>query len=196
MARVKTSNITTWSSVCSLLIRQLRLYGPDFVRSGGDRSKVSSDYSHQSQEAIAKTLHITKAAYSKIENADVVINIFHISRICTVFDISVVEFMSAVEKKVETLKEGGVDVVQGKIPFRLDNIRWLEKLKEKASAKYNTRIREFKKNRTFSMYTDEQIFVIKNECKQLAYEELEEKQSLEDALKEYHASETFAIADK
>ncbi|HHF3094195.1 TPA: helix-turn-helix domain-containing protein [Vibrio diabolicus] len=190
MARVQISKMTTWSSVCSYVIRQLRIRGVEFVRSGEDRSKISRDYDSLSQEKMAKELGITKAAYSKIENADVVINVFHISRISSEFGISTVEFMQLVENKIEALRAEGIEVKSEKIPFRLDNIRWLEKLKEKATAKYNTIIRDLKKNKSFSTYTDEQLIELKNECKQLAYNELEEKFSLEDALKEYHDSQS------
>lgn len=187
MAKVKSTKLTTWSSVCSLLFRQLRLYGPDFILSGGDKSTINPD-NKSSQEAIAKKLKITKAAYSKIENADVVINIFHISNICPIYGISVVDFMGMVEQEVRRLEDEGIKVEKGKVPFRADNIRWLEKLKEKASAKFNSKVRELKKSGLYSAYDDEELEALKNECKQLAYEEIEEKQSLEDAMKEYEES--------
>ncbi|MBE5146475.1 helix-turn-helix transcriptional regulator [Vibrio parahaemolyticus] len=161
----------------------------EYIRSGGDRTKINTQRA-VSQEAIASKINTTKAVYSKIENSDIVINIFHISSICSVFDISVVEFMEFVEQKVKALEEEGIEVKQGKVPFRLDSIRWMEKLKEKASAKYNSKIRELKKNKELSIFDDEdQLTTIRNECKQEAYEELEAKFSLEDALKEYHESQ-------
>ncbi|MDA0130681.1 helix-turn-helix transcriptional regulator [Vibrio sp. MarTm2] len=187
MEKIKLSNLTTWSSVCSSLIRELRVYGPEFVLHGRDVEKIFSDCTY-SQHLVAQELHMTKAAYSKIENADVVVNIFHISAICKIFSISAVDFMSAVESKVKDLEKAGIEVESSKLPFRLDIIRYSAKLQERTSAIYNNKVRELKKNKTFSMYSDEQLAELKEECKQLAYQELEEKQSFECALKEYEDS--------
>ncbi|TOQ48167.1 hypothetical protein CGG93_25620, partial [Vibrio parahaemolyticus] len=51
------------------------------------------------QDEIAERLGMTKATYAKIENGDVIVNILHIGNLCSVYGITLTDFMAAVELK-------------------------------------------------------------------------------------------------
>lgn len=180
MAKFKLPKQTSIATVSSSLIKLLRLYGTEYVRSKGDKSKVEP--TSYSQEDVAKALSMTKAAYSKIENGDVIVNIFHLSQICYVFDISLTELMSYVDFRTQQLKKEGIDVVGKKLTLRLDHIRWKEKVDEKAQANFNKAIRELKKSKTYDLHSEEEFEELKQDCRKRALSELEKRYDLGEAL--------------
>ncbi|KKC97897.1 helix-turn-helix domain-containing protein [Photobacterium halotolerans] len=180
MKTFKLGKHTSISTVLAEFVKQLRLYGADYVRSGGDISKA--DPSPESQETVAKALKITKAAYSKIENGDVAISIYHLSQLCIGYGISLGELMSCVDKRVEDLENNGVKVVNVKVTLRLDCLRWKAKIDEKTEANFNKLKRELKK--TYNLYSDEQREALKLECRKKAKDELEQKHDVGHAIAE------------
>lgn len=180
MGTFKLEKHTSISTVIAEFIKQLRLYGADYVRSGGDMSKV--ELTSEGQDTVAKALKITKAAYSKIENGDVAITIFHLSQLCIGYGISLGELMTCVDKKVEELEASGIRVVNVKVTLRLDYLRWNAKIEEKAKANYNKAERELKKSNQFKLYTKEQLNELEVECRKKAVAELEKKHDLGQAI--------------
>lgn len=178
MNTLKLGNHTSISTVIAEFVKQLRLFGADYVRSGFDVSKA--DPSPENQEKVAKALKITKAAYSKIENGDVAISIYHLSQLCTGYGISLGELMSCVDKKVEQLESKGVNVINAKLELRLDYLRWNAKVNEKAEANLNKAKKELK--RTYTLYSTEQRESLWQECREKALAELEKKYDLSEAI--------------
>ncbi|MEZ8804189.1 MULTISPECIES: helix-turn-helix domain-containing protein [Vibrio] len=182
MNSIKLKKQTSLSTVIADFLKQLRLYGADYVRSGGDISKVDPD--SESQESVAEALKITKAAYSKIESGDIAITIFNLGQLCIGYGITLGELMTCVDKKTQELKKDGIDVINAKITLRLDYLRWKAKIEEKSEAAYNKAVRELRKNKTYSLYTAEQLEELRLECRKKAKSELEKKHDLGVAISE------------
>lgn len=180
MKSFKLEKYTSISTVIAEFIKQLRLYGPEYVRSGGDIKTVDPDV--ESQEYVAKALKIQKAAYSKIENGDVAISVYHLSQLCVGYEITLAEFMARVDEKTKELEDSGIQVLNVKIDLRLDHLRWKEKINEKSEASFNKAVREHKKNKTYTLLSDADIQELKRECLQNARIELEKKYDLGEAL--------------
>ncbi|MGR5531671.1 helix-turn-helix domain-containing protein [Vibrio alfacsensis] len=182
MKTVELKKHTSISTIIAEFLKQLRLYGADFVKSGGDVSKV--DPKPESQETVAQALKITKAAYSKIENGDVAISVYHLAQLCIGYGITQGELMTCVDRKVAELEAAGIKVVNVKVTLRLDHLRWQAKLNEKTEANFNKAIRELKNKKTYSLYNAEQLTALRAECRQSAFEELDKKYDLGEAISE------------
>lgn len=180
MGAIKLEKQTSISTVIAEIVKQLRLYGVDYVRSSGDISKVDPDT--QSQEYVALALKITKAAYSKIENGDVAISIYHLSQLCIGYGITLGELMTRVDERTKELEDAGIFVINAKITLRLDHLRWKEKIEEKTEANFNKVIRELKKNKTYNLHSEKDIDVIRQDCNKKAKSELDKKYDLGEAI--------------
>ncbi|MCA4024116.1 helix-turn-helix domain-containing protein [Vibrio vulnificus] len=184
MPTIQIPKLTSYATITSLLIKQLRMFGFDFIRSGGDMEQVKAVNSYN-QDEIAERLGMTKATYAKIENGDVIVNILHIGNLCSVYGITLTDFMAAVELKISQLESKGISTTHTKLPFRLDKVRWDEKLKEKTEARYNSEVKALKKNKTFAMYSDEQKLELKKKCQRAVFTEWDKKYDLGEALSIY-----------
>ncbi|HBC3389521.1 helix-turn-helix domain-containing protein [Vibrio parahaemolyticus] len=184
MPTIQIPKLTSYATITSLLIKQLRMFGFDFIRSGGDMEQVKAVNSYN-QDEIAERLGMTKATYAKIENGDVIVNILHIGNLCSVYGITLTDFMAAVELKISQLESKGISTTHAKLPFRLDKVRWDEKLKEKTEARYNSEVKALKKNKTFAMYSDEQKLELKKKCRLAVFTEWDKKYDLGEALSIY-----------
>lgn len=185
MPTTQVPKLTSYATITSLLIKQLRMFGFGFICSGGDMNQVETENSYN-QDEIAEYLGMTKATYAKIENGDVIVNILHIGNICSVYGITLTDFMAAVELKISQLESEDISTTHAKLPFRLDKVRWDEKLKEKTEARYNSEVKALKRNKTFAMYTDEQILDLKKKCRRAVFSEWDKKHDLGEALAIYH----------
>jgi len=180
MSAFKLEKQTSISTVIAQIVKQLRMYGVEYLRSGGDRSKIDPDF--QGQEYVAKALNITKAAYSKIENGDVAITVYHLGQLCAGYEIEWRELMAYVDKRIKELEDDGIFVINAKIALRLDHLRWKEKIEEKTEANFNKMIRELKKNKTYNLHSEKEIEAIKLDCKNMAKSELNKKYDLGEAI--------------
>ncbi|MCL1056797.1 helix-turn-helix domain-containing protein [Shewanella gelidimarina] len=180
MGSFKLQKQTSVSTVIAVLLKQLRLYGAEYLLSGGDRNKA--EQTPESQETVAKELNITKAAYSKIENGDVVIGIYHLSHLCIGYGISLGDFMGCVDEQTKKLQDDGIQVINSKITLRLDHIRWIDKISEKSEANFNKAIRELKKNKTYSLHSEKELEDIRLDCKKKAESELDKRYDLGEAI--------------
>ncbi|PHJ41154.1 hypothetical protein AK965_13465 [Vibrio sp. PID17_43] len=152
--RVKSKGKVSIFTLIAEAVKDLRLYGADFVLALGQTKKIKTS---TKQAEYAEILGVKNAFYSRLESGSSVFNIAQLHTLCEATGLSFGALFAYVESMKQERISKGYQIVTDVLPIEQDAVRKDNWIEEKATALNNKWTREQKSLKQYKHLTTEQI---------------------------------------